>query len=141
MANENPIHLDKRPTEPTMFNIENEHKDTMIYVTVKIELKEKGWQYAAFHNVSLKGKDIFPNKIPEPVDLKLDYGKNLHKKKCSVQSHVSRFSDEGSEETPVIVKFSLIIEAGDKLLNVFTKESDTNNPSNFYSFIIFNLLP
>lgn len=141
MANKNPISLDKRPDEPVSYDIPPEHKDTMIYLTVKIQLKEKGWQYAAFHNVSFRGNDIYPQKLPEPADLKIDYAKNLPKKKLFITSHISRFREDAETEIPAIVKYTLKIEAGDILLDEFVLESDTNNPSNFYSFIVFNLLP
>lgn len=139
--NQNPISLDVRPVTPTIYKVPEVFKDTMLYITVKVLLKEKGWQYAAFHNISLRGKDIYPNKIPEPFDLKLDYPKNLQDKKLFATSHISRFRDDAENETPAIVKYSLKIEAGDTLLDEFIKDSDTKNPSNFYSFIQFNLLP
>jgi hypothetical protein len=141
MANQNPISLDVRPTSPTGYNVSETFKDTMLYITVKIQLKDKGWQFAGFHSVSLRGKDIYPNKLPEPSDLKLDYAKDLKEKKLFITSHISRFREDSENETPVIVKYSLKIEAGDTLLDEFIKESDTKNPSNFYSFIIFNLVP
>jgi len=139
MPNKNPICLDQRPEEPTEYIISKEHENTMIYLTVKIELKEKNWQYAAIHNVRLKKTDLFPSKIPEPKDLKLDYAKHLDKHELKVSSHVSRFREGAEENTPAIVKYTLLIEAGDKLLDSFTLESDSNNPSDFYSKILFKL--
>ncbi len=140
IENQNPISLDKRPDTPVPYNIPAIYRDTMLYLTIKIKLKDKDWQYAAIHNVTLRGKDIYPPKLPEPADLKLDYGKELDKKKIFVSSHVSRFRDGSASETPSVVVYSLVIEAGDTLLNEFIKESDTNNPSNFYSFMVFNQL-
>lgn len=137
MANKNPLKLDTRPTEPTEFLIPKEHSETMIYLTIKVELMEKGWKYASFHIVSYRGTDIYPHKIPEPVDLKVDYAKNMNKKKCSITSHISRFREDAENEKPSKIKYSLKIEAGDILLDEFTLESDHKNPSNFHAFIIF----
>jgi len=140
MANENPIKLDDRPVSPTEYSIPSEHMDTMIYITVKVQLEEKGWQYAAFHAISLRGKDIYPNKIPEPTDLKLDYGSSLVKGKLFLTSHISRIRNNSDDDTPTVVNYFLRIEAGDILLDEFTMASDTNNPSNFYSFLLFKSL-
>jgi hypothetical protein len=140
VENQNPITLDKRPDTPTVYNIPSVHSETMLYLTIRIKLKDKGWQFASIHNIALRGKDIFPQKLPEPTDLKLDHSKNLHQKKIFISSHVSRFRAGAESETPSIVTYSLVIEAGDILLNEFTMNSDTNNPSNFHSFIVFNLL-
>lgn len=137
MANENPLKLDSRPTQPTEFIIPKEHADTMIYVTVNIELKKKGWKYASYHIVSYRGNDIYPNKIPEPIDLKIDYAHKMDKKKLFLTSHISRFREDDENDTPAVIKYSLKFEAGDILLDEFTSESDTRNPSNFYAFIIF----
>jgi len=139
MNNINPINLDKRPDKPTEYIIPAEERNTMIYVTVKIELDSKKWQYAAAHNVLYRGNDIFPNKIPEPVDLKIDRAKDADQHKLFLSSHVSRFRDGADDDTPAIVKYTLTIEAGDKLLDTFEKEGNVNNPSNFFSLIIFKL--
>jgi hypothetical protein len=137
MANKNPLKLDSRPTEPTEFLIPKEHAETMIYLTIKIELKDKGWKYASYHIISYRGSDIYPNKIPEPIDLKIDYAKNMGKKKLFITSHVSRFREDAEKDTPSKIKYTLKIEAGDILLDEFKIESDHKNPSNFYAFILF----
>jgi len=138
--NLNPISLDHRPIEPTEYNVPQIYKNTMLYLTIKIQLLETGWQYASIHSISLKGSDIYPAKIPEPTGLKLDYPINLSSKKMLVTSHISRLRESSENDTPSRIKYLMKIEAGDVLLDEFIKESDTNNPSNFYSFIIINLL-
>ncbi len=140
MANVNPILLDQLPATATNYDIPAKYADTMIYLTIKIELKQKKWQYVSLNTIILRGKDKFPQKTPEPTDLKLDYANNLQGSKCFVSTHVSRIRNDADNDTPAIVKYTILIEAGDNLLDAFTKESDTNNPSNFNSLIQFNLL-
>lgn len=141
MANKNPLVLDVRPTEPVEFLIPKEHAETMIYITVKIQLRDKGWKYASYHIISYRGIDIYPNKIPEPVDLKIDYAKNTVNKKLFITSHVSRFREDAANDTPTIFTYSIRIEAGDTLINEFSLDSDSHNPSNLYAFINFKLQP
>jgi hypothetical protein len=138
MANKNPIFLDT-DADLTEYNIPANFSDTMIYLTVKVELLEKGWQFASSNSIFLGQKNLYPEKTPEPIDLKLDYGKNLKGKKISIGAHISRFRNGNDNVTPCKVRYHLIFEAGDTLLDEFTKDSDTNNPSDFDSFILFKI--
>ena len=137
MPNQNPIQLDS-PGKETVYLIDQQFSGTMIFLTIKVELQSTGWLFASAHSIFLSGKDMYLSKTPEPTDLKLDRGQALDNKKISIRSHISRFRAEGSD-IPPIVRYTLIIEAGDQLLDEFTKDSDSNNPSDFNSLIRFKL--
>jgi len=137
MPNQSPIQVDS-PGRETAFEIDQQFAGTMIFLTLKIELLTGGWQFASAHSIFLSGKDIYLSKTPEPTDLKMDRGQVLNGKKLSIRSHVSRFRNTGSN-TPPVIKYTLILEAGDHLLDEFEANSDNNNPSDFNSVIRFNL--
>jgi hypothetical protein len=137
VPNQNPIQLDSSGIE-TIYSIDQQFAGTMIFLTIKVELLSNGWQFASAHSIFLFGKDMYISKTPEPTDLKLDRGQALDGKKLSIRSHISRFRTDGPD-TPPVVRYTLIIEAGDQLLDEFTKDSDSNNPSDFNSLIRFKL--
>jgi hypothetical protein len=137
--NENPILLDKIPDSPTIYGVSAKHSEVMLYLTIKVELLDEGWLFASAHSIFLKTTNLYPLKTPEPTDLKLGYPKNIDGLQLNVRSHNSRFRNGSETDVPSRVKYSLIIEAGDKLLDEFEKISDTKNPSNFNSFIQFKL--
>jgi hypothetical protein len=137
MPNENPIYIDEKP-KLTEFVIPKDYTTTLVYLTIKIELLNKDWKYAASHIIFLKNEDIYPLMAPEPEELKLDYARNLDGKKLRINSHISRFnfSDEDGTKPPK-VKYSLVIEAGDDLIGEFSEKSGTNNPVDFNCSILF----
>lgn len=138
MANQNPIHLDE-PAVETEFSIPKEYSKTMISLTLGVELQEDGWVYASAHAIYLDFQNLYPQKTPEPTDLKLNHGSVLHNKSLSLISHISRMKPSGNGATPPKVKYTLSIKAGDKLINSFQKESGTDNPSDFMSLIKFKI--
>ncbi|HMK27809.1 MAG TPA: hypothetical protein VK483_17380 [Chitinophagaceae bacterium] len=139
MANKNPIYVDQ-PAVSTEFVIPKEYANTRIYFTISVELEDKDWKYAASHNVFLDGSDFFPQTSPEPEDLKLEYAKNLDGAELDTRSHISRFNFQNTNNSkPSIVKYKLIIEAGDELIDEFEKKSKYQNPVDFNSIIKFKL--
>ena len=138
--NENPILLDQIPDSPTAYEIARKYSEIMLYLTIKVELLDEGWLFASAHSIFLKTTNLYPLKTPEPTDLKLSYPKNIDGLQLNVRSHISRFRNGSETEEPSRVRYRLIIEAGDKLLDEFEKISDTKNPSDFNSFIQFKLI-
>ena len=139
MANENPIHIDEDP-KATDFVIPKEYASTQIYLTLKVELVNKDWKYAAAHIIYLRNADLYPQLAPEPEELKIDNAKNLDGKKLKINSHVSKFNPDGKDgaKSPK-VNYTLIIEAGDDQLEEFSAKSGTQNPVDFNSIILFKL--
>ena len=138
MPNKNPIYLDK-DAEETVYEIPDEFRDSLISVSIKIELLQTGWQYAAAHSVFFRGNNLYPQKTPEPENLNIDIGINLKNKKLAVGATVSRIINGSDDPTPSKVGYHLIIKAGNIQLNDFTKVSNTNNPSRFDSLIKFKI--
>ena len=140
MPNKNPIYLDK-DAEETVYEIPGEFKDALISVSIKIELLQTGWKFAAAHSVFYRGNNLFPQKTPEPKNLNIDIGVNLQNKKLAVGATVSRIINGSDDPTPSKVGYHLIIKAGDTQLDDFSKVSKTNNPSRFDSLIKFKIQP
>jgi len=90
--------------------------------------------------VLLELNQLYPERAPEPVDLKLERGTSLHGKRLFVHGHVSRFRNGSETPDPSKVEYKLIFEGGDDLIDEFTVVSDRKNPSDFNSFIQFNQL-
>lgn len=139
MANKNPIYIDQNAVS-TEFIIPKEYANTRIYLTITVELIDTNWKYASSHIVFLDGSNLFPQISPEPEDLKIDYAKNLEGLELDINSHISRFNFQNTNNSkPSIVKYTLIIEAGDDLLEEFEKKSKNQNPVDFNSIIKFKL--
>jgi len=138
MANKNPIQVNK-PFEETEFIIPKKFNKTMIYLTINVELEKEGWLYASAHSIFLSGTDKFPDKTPEPVDLKLNRSESLNGERLAILSHISRIKEDSGSDIPPIIKYSLTIEAGDILLDLFEAKSGTENPTNFKSLILFKI--
>ena len=139
MANKNPIYIDQDAVS-TEFIIPKDYANTRIYLTINIELEDINWKYASSHNVFLDGSDFFPQTSPEPEDLKLYYAKNMDGLELDISSHISRFNLQNTNNSkPSIVKYKLIIEGGDDLIEEFEKKSKHQNPVDFNSLIKFKL--
>ncbi|NJN27964.1 MAG: hypothetical protein HC819_19320 [Cyclobacteriaceae bacterium] len=136
MANQNPIYIDQR-ADNEEFVIPSEFKEVMIFLTIKVEILKGGWKYASGHNVYLNRKDIYMNRSPEPEDLKLNYAKNLDGLYLDLRSHISRFRDGSDDDIPAKVEYELIFEAGDTLIDSFSRISAENNPTDFNSYVLF----
>ena len=138
MANKNPIQVNK-PFKQTEFIIPKEFDKTMIFLTIKVELQREGWLFASAHSIFLSGTDKFPEKTPEPADLKIGRGELLNGERFSILSHISRIKEESDSNVPPIINYSLVIEAGDTLLELFEAKSGKENPTSFKSLILFKL--
>jgi len=140
MANTNPIQVDT-PAVETEFILPKKYAGTMIYLSLKVDIKEDKWLYAAAHSIFLSGKNIFPQLNPEPEDLKLKYATMLNNKRLVVYSHISCINNddaEGEVANPT-VSYTMILEGGSELIQEFKVETKENNPSNFRSIILFKL--
>lgn len=136
--NPNPIFLDE-DAEQTEYKIPPEHSDSLISLTVEIEMLEGGWKYIASHSVFFRGNNLYPQKAPEPENIEIGISKNLKNKKLSVGAIVSKIIHGGDPASPARVLYHLILKAGDEELDNFTRESDNNNLSRFDSLIIFKI--
>jgi hypothetical protein len=136
--NPNPIFLDT-DAEQSEYRIPSEHKDSLISLSVEIEMPEPGWKYTASHSVFFRGNNLYPQKAPEPENLEIGIAKNLKNKKLAVGAIVSKIIDGGDRGTPPKVLYHLILKAGDNELDNFTLESDNKNLSRFDSLIVFKI--
>lgn len=138
MSNSNPIYLDS-DSVLTPYVIPIDHVNDLIYLSIWVILLDNGWQFAPAHSIFLKGVDIFPQKSPNPINLKIDLGKNLGGSKFGVNSQISRIRNGNINSIPSHVEYHLKLTAGDQLLDEFIMKSDTNNPSDFNSLLLFNI--
>jgi hypothetical protein len=138
MANKNPIQVNK-PFEETEYVVPKKYNKTMIYLTLNVELEEEGWLYASAHSIFLSGTDKYPDKTPEPSDLKLSHGEFLNGERLAILSHISRIKEDSDTGVPPVIKYSLTIEAGDILLDLFEAKSGIENPTDFKSLILFKI--
>jgi hypothetical protein len=136
--NKNPINVGKAGSNVT-YEIPQKYEHTMIYLTMTLELQEKGWQYQGIHNIFLGSANLFPDNRSEPEDLKIGYGKDLSGKILAIRSRVDRIRN-GGDGNAALVKYKLIIEAGDTLLDSFEKISSRENPEEFFTQIKFKIV-
>lgn len=140
MANQNPIQLDKPPVE-TDFIIPKKYADSEISLSIGVELNETEWKYTPVHHIYLAGDNLYPEKIPDPTDLILNNGSALDGKFLAIVSNISRIKPGGNGGAAPKVMYTLLIKAGDTLMDSFQKESTTANPSDFNSKIKFTIQP
>ena len=138
MPNKNPVKVNM-PSEDTEFLIPAEYANTKIYLTLMVDIKEDGWVYAAGHSIYLDTLNLYPQKSPEPVDLKLKYAHELKDLRLAIVSHVSCFFENGETDKTPTINYTLILEAGDVLLDKFQAKSTDRDVSRFRSLIIFKL--
>jgi hypothetical protein len=136
MPNPNPINIGN-DGGTVNFNIPAEFSNTMIYLTIKIELLDDGWTHYAYHSIYLDGNSIYYDNRKEPEDLKANYGNLLHNKKMRIASRVDRIRNGANDAEASRVKYTLIVEAGDTLIDKFESTSTTTNPESFISNIKF----
>lgn len=142
MANKNPIHLiNDGPTE--IFLIPKEFKDSKLYLTIKIELLDDGWQFYAWHSIFLKNKNIFLDNRAEPQKLLIskigeEYtGKDLDGKILRIDSGITRKREGSETENPSRVKYTIVISSEDKDIDSFEFNCGNENPIDFISNIKF----
>jgi hypothetical protein len=140
MTNQNPIQLDKPPVE-TDFIIPKELAAKAISLTIKVELNDDDWKYTPVHHIYLDGDNLYPEKTPDPTGLILNMGWALDGKFLSIHSNISRIKPGGSGGAAPKVMYTLLIKEDDILIDRFQKESTTANPSDFRSFIKFQIQP
>ena len=138
MPNQNPIYLDSDAVLTT-YIIPIEHANDLIYLSIQVELLDSGWQYVCAHSLFFNGVDLYPQKSPEPMNVTIGYAKNLGGLKLGVGSQISRIRNGSINSIPSQVKYHLKVAAGDLVLNEFIMQSDTNNPSDFNSLLLFNI--
>ncbi len=111
----------------------------MLYLTIKVDIKEAGWIYAAAHSIFLDIANLYPAKTPEPVALGLKYGQELDGLRFAITSHIACFFEDGDTTKNPTIQYTLNIHTAEKLVSSFYAESDKTQVSRFRSLITFKM--
>lgn len=137
MPNVNPIHLNEQEVQ-TDYVIPAAYADKDITLTLEVVLDADDWVYRPDSIIMLHGHNIYLAGHPLPTDLPLGNAADLKNKMLYVDTEIALIYTPGgfSGQVPKVT-YKLIIKSADNIIDTFSKQSGSANPSKFRSLTEF----
>jgi hypothetical protein len=137
MPNINPIHLNEQEVQ-TDYVIPAVYADKDLTLTLEVELNAEDWTYRPDCIIMLNGHNIYLAGHPLPTNLPLGNAVNLKNKLLYVDTEISRIYTPGGFSGSVPkVTYKMTIKSNDDIIDSFSKQSGSENPSRFRSLTKF----
>lgn len=137
MPNINPIHLNEQEVQ-TDYVIPAAYANKDLKLTLEVVLDADDWVYRPDSIIMLNGHNIYLAGHPLPTDLLLGNAADLKNKLLYIDTETALIYTPGALTGAVPnITYKIIIKSGGDIIDSFSKQSGSKNPSKFRSLTKF----